>query len=265
VRFIGEAFERIREDYLRILRFFRFHAAYGVGAPDPAGLHAAIVLRAGLARLSRERVRMELMKLLVAPGAPATLEIMADSGLIEPFVGVPLATHVRALAAIEAELGVGPDPVMRLGALAVHVPDDADRLAERLRLANAERDRLRSMAERWRAVAAAARSQDEAALRGLVYRLGPETFRDRALFAWLRSGAGPSDTAWKDVVTLPARWQAPHSPFKAADFIAQGVAKGPQLGAALSAAEEAWIAADFPSDAGAIAHIVNASAARHRG
>src|SRR6185436_1671723 len=84
VRFIGDPAQRIREDFLRILRFFRFHAAYGIGAPDAAGLHAAIVLRDGLAQLSRERVRMELMKLLVAPGAEATLTIMADSGLIEP-------------------------------------------------------------------------------------------------------------------------------------------------------------------------------------
>jgi poly(A) polymerase len=136
VRFIGDAAQRIREDYLRILRFFRFHAAYGAGRPDREGLRAAIALRGGLERLSRERIRMELMKLLVAPGAAPTLELMADAGLIEPIVGVPIVAHVSKLAAIEERIGLTPDPVLRLGALAVHVPDDAERLAERLRLSN---------------------------------------------------------------------------------------------------------------------------------
>src|SRR5207249_5205513 len=87
VRFIGAPAERIAEDYLRILRFFRFHAAYGEGAPDPAGLHAAIAAREGLRRLSRERVRTELLKLLIAPRAAPTLAVMAEAGLLDLVLG----------------------------------------------------------------------------------------------------------------------------------------------------------------------------------
>jgi poly(A) polymerase len=265
VRFIGDPAERIREDYLRILRFFRFHAAYGAGAPDPAGLHAAIALRAGLDRLSRERVRMEIVKLLVAPGAAATLEIMADAGLIEPILGVPMATHVARLARMESALALSPDAIMRLGALAVHVPDDADRLGERLRLSNAERERLRSMADRWRGLAAALRDESEAEARNLLYRLGPERYRDRSLFSWLRSGAAPDDAGWLRLATLPERWQAPRFPLKAAAFLARDVPKGPALGAALAEAEAAWIAAGFPQEPAALEPIVNETAAHHRG
>ena len=263
VRFIGEPAERIREDYLRILRFFRFHAAYGAGAPDRAGLHAAITLRAGMELLSRERVRMELMKLLVAPRAAATLEVMADAGLIEPIVGVPMVAHVARLIAIEAALTLPPDAVLRLGALAVHVPDDAERLAEHLRLANIERDRLRSMSEHWRQLAGEVAANNEATWRALLYRLGPERYRDRVLFAWLRSGDGAAAERWRECATLPARWQAPRFPLRAADFIARGVPKGPRLGAALAEAEEAWIAAGFPRDPADLARIVDAGVARH--
>src|SRR4051812_25142940 len=135
VRFIGDPAQRIAEDYLRILRFFRFHAAYGHGAPDPDGLHACIVARAGLDTLSRERVRMEVLKLLVTPQAVATLAVMAETGLLESVLaGVPRLASFANVVKLEAALGVAPDPVRRLGALAVVVIEDADRLRERLRL-----------------------------------------------------------------------------------------------------------------------------------
>src|SRR6185295_18455379 len=110
VRFIGDAATRIREDYLRILRFFRFHAYYGEGNPDAAGLHAAIVARAGLEQLSRERVRMELMKLMVAPRAVAALAVMAESGLLGPVLGgVPQLPSFSNMAKVEGAAGLLPD------------------------------------------------------------------------------------------------------------------------------------------------------------
>ena len=116
VRFIGDAAMRIAEDYLRILRFFRFHAYYGEGPPDAAGLHAAIVARAGLEQLSRERVRMELMKLLVAPRAVAALAVMAEAGLIGPVLGgVPHLASFANMAKVEAACGLSPDATRRLG------------------------------------------------------------------------------------------------------------------------------------------------------
>jgi len=256
VRFIGDPATRIAEDYLRILRFFRFHAAYGDGLPDPDGLHAAIVARDGLEQLSRERVRTELMKLLPASHAVRTLAVMAEAGILGSVLGgVPLLASVSNLAKLETALGLAPDPVRRLGALGVQVIEDAERLWLRLRLSNAEHERLAAMGEEWWQVTPA---MDKAG-RVLLYRLGPEHFIDRVLLAWARSDAGTADAAWHDLATLPQRWTAPVFPLKAADFIKRGVAKGPQLGAALRAAEAAWIAADFPSDAAALNTIVESS------
>lgn len=262
VRFIGDAHQRIREDYLRILRFFRFHAAYGAGEPDPTGLSAAIARRDGLDQLSRERVRMELMKLLPAPRAAPTLAIMADGGLIEPILGVPLVPQFGRLAAVEAALGLAADPVRRLGALAVHVGEDAERLWQRLRLTNSEHERLATMADGWWRLTPQMGGQ---AARTLLYRLGPERFCDRVLFAWSKALAAGDDASWRELATLPQRWQAPRFPLRAADFIGLGVPKGPQLGAALAGAEEAWIAAGFPDDPAVLTALTGEWARRHAG
>ena len=258
VRFIGQASARIAEDHLRILRFFRFHAAYGVGLPDPEGLRACIKARDRLDTLSRERVRMELLKLLVAPHAVPTLAVMAEAGLLEPVLGgVPFLAAVSNMMKVEAACGLAPDPVRRLGALGVMVAEDADRLWQRLRLTNAEHERLDSMADGWWRVTAAA---GESAARALLYRLGPEQFVDRVLLAWARSEAGAGDAHWRAIATLGERWVAPVFPLKAADLMMRGVPRGPRLGAALAAAEEAWIAQGFPDDKAAVAAIAEAAA-----
>jgi poly(A) polymerase len=258
VRFIGNPATRIAEDYLRILRFFRFHAAYGDGAPDANALSACIAARAGLDQLSRERVRMELLKLVVASGAAPALAIMAESGLLMTVLGsVPHVGHLASMAAIESALKLAPDPVRRLGALAVLIAEDAERLWQRLRLANVEHERLASMAKYWWRLSAGIDEQDA---RALLYRLGPERFRDRVLLAWARSDAPADDAAWRNLATLPQRWQAPVFPLKAADLMQRGVAKGPALGVALRAAEEAWIAQGFPADARTIAVIAEQAA-----
>ena len=151
VRFIGEPAKRIAEDYLRILRFFRFHAWYGAGALDAAGLHACIVARSGLETLSRERVRMELLKLLLAPHATPMLAIMAETGILGTVLGgVPLLASFENMAKVEAAAGLEADAVRRLGALGVTVSEDAERLAQRLRLANAETERLAALDRWWR-------------------------------------------------------------------------------------------------------------------
>jgi poly(A) polymerase len=259
VRFIGDPAARIAEDYLRILRFFRFHAAYGDGGhPDPVGLSACIAARAGLETLSRERVRTEVLKLLVATHAVPALVSMSEAGLLVAVLGgVPLLASFANMTKLERELSLTPDPVRRLGALAINTAEDAERLRERLRLANAEYDRLASMAESWWHISAATGVHDA---RVLIYRLGPEKFLDRALLAWSRAWSeGVADDRWHDLVLLPGRWSTPIFPLKAADFIARGVAKGPALGAALRAAEEAWVAQDFPMDAAALAKIADAA------
>ena len=170
--------------------------------------------------------------------------------LLSVLGGVPLVPDFAAMQAREAVLGLAPDAMRRLGALAVLVTEDAERLGERLRLANAEQERLVAMGDGWWRVTP---RDGEQAARASLYRLGPQQFLDRMVLAWARAPAAESDTAWRSLATLPQRWTAPAFPLKAADFIARGVAKGPALGAALRAAEAAWIAADFPRDADALA------------
>src|SRR6266700_1977882 len=263
VRFIGDPAMRIAEDYLRILRFFRFHAAYGQGAPDPAGLHAAIAAREGLQKLSRERLRAELLKLLIAPRAATTLEVMAEAGLLEEVLGgVPYLASAANIIAIEAVLGLEPDPLRRLAGLAVSVAEDAERLWERLRLANVEHERLAAMVDGWWRIDPAI---GESRARVLLYRLGPARYLDRTVLAWARSGAEAADLGWRELATLPERWQAPVFPLKAADFIARGVPKAPQLGKALAATEENWIAAGFPNDRAALQRIAEEAAAAGEG
>ena len=263
VRFIGQAEKRITEDYLRILRFFRFHATYGHGPPDPDGLKACIELREGLDHLSRERIRMELLKLLRAAHATPTLAVMTEAGLLEMVLGgVPLLASFENTCKVEAAIGVDGDPVRRLGALAVEVVEDAERLWQRLRLKNSEHERLVAIGEGWRQIDPA---QGEAAARELIYRHGPERYLDRVLIAWARSPAGAADAAWKVLVTLPMHWTAPTFPLKAKDFINRGIEKGPRLGATLAAAEEAWIAAGFPTDKAALAALADAAIAAGAG
>ena len=253
VRFIGDAATRIAEDYLRILRFFRFHAAYGEGELDAAGLAACIAGRGGLEQLSRERVRMELLKLLVAKGAVEALRAMAESGLLVSVLGgVPLIADTARMVELETALGIAPDPIRRLAALNVFVVEDAERLWQRLRLSNAEHERLASMGEVWwRRIVPAG----DALARPWLYRLGAEGYLDRVLLAWGRAAASPDDEAWRSLVSLPQRWTAPVFPLKAADFLQRGIEKGPALGATMRAAEEAWIAADFPADSETISQI----------
>jgi poly(A) polymerase len=258
VRFIGDPAQRIAEDYLRILRFFRFHAWYGAGAPDVEGLDACIRGRAGIETLSRERVRTELLKLLLAPRAAPTLAIMAETGLLGSVLGgVALLASFENMVKIETAMSLDADTMRRLGALGVAVREDGERLAQTLRLSNAETERLIALDGWWRVSPAAG----EKSARALLYRLGPEHFSDQVLLAWSRSGAGVADFAWRGLASLPETWPVPAFPLKAADFIRRGLAPGPNLGAALRAAEEAWIAADFLSDRAAIELIADRAAA----
>lgn len=254
VRFIGDAGQRIAEDYLRILRFFRMHAAYGAGAPDRAGYLACIAGRGGLASLSAERVRMEMLKLLVAEGALGAVTAMADAGLLQTIVGGvtytgPFATMIAAERALE----LTPDPVRRLAALAVAVTEDAKRVASRLRLSNSENKVLDSMGHRWWRLA----GMDELRARQRLYRIGEERYRDRLMLAWARSGENFDAPYWHEFAKLPQRWTAPKFPLKAADFISRGIAEGPALGHVLTLAEDAWLAADFPLAPAALAAIAD--------
>ena len=261
VRFIGTPSQRIAEDYLRILRFFRIHAAYGTGAPDRAALLACIDAREGLRSLSAERQRMEMLKLMVARGAGEALVAMDDGGILTRIVG-GVVYHGPFVKMTQAEqaLGFQPDAIRRLGALAVAVTEDARRLSQRLRLSNAETKRLDSMGHRWWRLS----DMDEQVARRRIYRLGADRYVDRIMLAWARAGEDSASKRWRELATLPRRWSAPEFPLKAADFISRGLKEGPALGHVITLAEDAWLAANFPSDASVLDAIAEQAIARFR-
>src|SRR6267142_2628475 len=174
---------------------------------DHVGGLADIDGRAGLANLSAERVRMEMLKLVVAEGAAGAVQAMADAGLLLPiFGGVAYIGPFAAMTAAERALGLAPNPVRRLAALTVAVTEDAKRVAARLRLSNAEAKALDSMGHRWWRLA----GMDELRARQRLYRLGEEQYRDRLMLAWARAGGVDNGAArWHDLATLPKRWSAP--------------------------------------------------------
>lgn len=258
VRFIGDAQTRIVEDYLRILRFFRFHARFGVGAPDPAGMVAVIREREGLTRLSRERIRAELVKLVVAPRAAAALEAMADAGLIGLLIGaVPRPGVLERLAAFDERIGEASGPMTRLAALACFVREDAERLSPSLRLSNAEtRDLTQSVAE----AETLRRPPDATQLRQIVYRAGPAI----AVAALKLAAARDEPAAWAASIEAARTMPRPVLPWRGADLLARGVPNGKAMGALLSDLERAWMAADFPIDPARLGAMLDAAIASHR-
>jgi poly(A) polymerase len=200
---------------------------------------------------------MEIMKLVAAPHAVPTLISMADAGLLLRVLGgVGYLAGFENMAKVEAAAGMKPDPVRRLGALAVAIVEDAERLWQKLRLTNIEHERLISMAQGWRSISP---GPGEQGARALLYWSGPQVFTDNALLGWARSQASSHNSAWHALATLPQRWTAPVFPLKAADFIKRGIDKGPALGHALRAAEMAWVQAGFPDGGNALKEIADAA------
>lgn len=241
IRFIGDAEERIKEDYLRILRFFRFNAYYGRGALDEDGLHASVKLRAGLDRLSAERIGGELKRILAASHATEAVEALFDCGLLTALLsGVPRLIRFNKLVAIEAALGLAPDAALRLAALGVFVEEDVQRLASRLRLSNAEQAKLalgvHEMLD--------CHLPGERAAMELLYRAGADAYRSHLLIAWADSGASHDDRAWRTAFGLPERWRVPEFPLRGDDIVALGIT-GPEVGATLRTLERVWIEQDF--------------------
>jgi poly(A) polymerase len=243
VRFVGDAGKRIREDYLRTLRFYRFSAEYAAAGFDREGIAAATRERLGLLRLSRERVRQELLRILVTRRAGEAIEIMDETGLLLVLLGgVARRTRFERLRAIEAALGLAPNPILRLATLAVFVEEDSGRLAGKLRLSSQEAKDLQGFSLASPAVTPAL---GETALKVLLYKLGAPLYRGRLLLSWATGDAAPDDMAWQSAAALADNWQPPSFPLSGADLISLGMKPGPALGARLKALEERWAMGGF--------------------
>ena len=252
VRFIGSADGRIAEDYLRILRFFRFQAHYGRGRPETDGLKACARHKDGLDRLSPERVWSELRRLLEAPEPGMTLLWMRQTGVLTavlPESGKWGIDAIPGLVAAERDLGWTPDPMLRLMAM---VPPDAERmaaLARRLRMSGAEADRLAL----WAATAPPGPALSEAALRERLYREGRGGLEDhlRLALASARARAVEGTDGLAEaggharLLGIAETWQPPAFPLKGRDLIERGATPGPDLGERLKALEERWIGSGF--------------------
>ena len=240
VIFIGDADERLREDYLRILRFFRFNAWYGAGI-DGDGLAACERQRAGLKQIAAERIWKELRKLLAAPNPAKAVVAMEGAGVLTEILPNASAGHLPALAQIEREAGNVPDAMQRFMALLPRRTRDVRQAAEDLKLSNAERNRLLAWAE---AGLMPPLGISEAELRAAVYRFGLEAVLDRAMIEAAESGGGAEMNLVSSVVM---NWAVPKFPIGGAEALDLGLS-GPAIGQALRRVEAWWIAQDFAPD-----------------
>jgi poly(A) polymerase len=241
VKFVGLPAERIKEDALRILRFFRFHARYGAGAPDGQGLAACVRHRARLRGLSSERIRQELFKLLEAKRAADTIKLMAARNVLKVlFPPAADLTPLTRMAKIDQALGLRPDALLRLALVA----KDARALRERLRLTNAEMRRLDAIATH----ASPTPKLRDRERRAVLYHLGGEAWRDTVRLGWAKSKDPVASKKWKDLLAFADQWTIPCFPLTGKDLLAHGLEPGPVLGRELGRLEDWWIASDFSAD-----------------
>lgn len=227
VRFIGDARQRIREDHLRILRYFRFQARFGSQPADAEAEGACAELAAMLKGLSRERVAMELFNLLGLPDPAATVVRMAQLGVLAVILPEADPAKLAPLLAAERSQSIAPDPLRRLAALLPADPALVDQIGARLRLSAAQRKRLGCAAGRGDGPPGEARA--------LAYRLGREEAADRLLLA----GASLAPLIG---------WNVPQLPLKGGQIVARGVSAGPEVARLLRAVETRWVAEGFPAE-----------------
>ena len=224
VRFISDARQRIAEDHLRILRYFRFQARFG-GLVDGDAQAACRDLVHTLKGLSRERVAMELLGILALPDPLGAVASMAELGVLAVVLPEASVAPLEALVAAEKAFAIAPLALRRMAALLPAVPLVAEKVAARLKLSTAQRKHLS---------ACAARTADDAANpRPLAYRLGNDLARDRLLLA----GADPAPVIG---------WTVPQLPLKGGEIVERGVSAGPDVARILKAVERRWIAEGFP-------------------
>jgi poly(A) polymerase len=234
--FVGDPERRIREDYLRILRFFRFRAWFGQGEPNSAALAACANLKDGIVQLSAERISTELLKLLAAPDPSRAMHLMAETGVLAE--ALPWSDSPRMFLPM---VGISRDPLLRLSALLPGDPETVRGAAEGLRLSNAQKARL--IAALPDAVVVDL-DMDPAAARAALYQIGREAFCDRVERAWAMDLA--QGAAAEALITLADHWGRPEFPIGGADLKAMGLEPSPRMGRVLARLEAWWMAHDFP-------------------
>ena len=249
VRFMGDPATRIAEDYLRVLRLFRFHAWYGKGDIDPDGLRAAAAAQDKLKTLSAERIAKELLRLLEAGSPEPVLRVMAATGILSQLLpGALQLQRLEHLAEIDADNMYPRDPVLRLAALLPDDSDNAHAVADALKLSNADRTRLEQALSSERIVAQL--SAKEA--RRLLYRIGVVRFRDKVMLAWAAALRAAPALSWRMLLSMADNWQRPRFPLSGLDVMQAGVPQGPDVGRLLAKVEDWWIGTDFAADEGAL-------------
>jgi poly(A) polymerase len=259
VRFMGDARRRIAEDYLRVLRLFRFHAWYGKGEVDAEGLRAAAEAKNRLKTLSAERVAKELLRLLEASHPAPVLRVMAATGILSELLpGALQLPRLERLTELDAANLFPRDPVLRLAAL---LPDDeqaARAIADALKLSNADRTRLEQALGGER-IGAQLSAQDA---RRLLYRLGVGRFKDKVMLQWAGSDTGIGAGAWRMLLEMADNWQRPRFPLTGRDVMQAGVPEGPEVGRVLAQLEDWWMAGDFAADEAALRDRLRAAIGR---
>jgi poly(A) polymerase len=244
VRFMGDATSRIAEDYLRVLRLFRFHAWYGRGEIDAGALHAAAAAKDKLGGLSAERIAKEMLRQLEALAPAPVLRVMAATGILGVILpGTLDLARLERLCEIDGDNLFAPDALLRLAALLA--PQDRDAVAVRLKLSNADRARLAGASDGPEKIAAHLSVQ---AVRRLLYAIGPAAFADRVHLAWAAAPRSQPAIQWRMLLAMAKNWERPRFPLNGADVMAAGVPEGAGVGRVLAQLQREWADEDFATD-----------------
>ncbi len=246
VRFVGDPVTRIREDFLRILRLFRFHAWYGKSEIDKPALQACAAEKAGLRQLSGERIAKEMLKLLAAEDPVPVLRSMAATGILsEVLPGELNIVRLERLVAIDGTNFFQPDAILRLAALLPDRAAGAHEIADRWKLSNADRDRLADIAGNTDKIVSYLSIKE---VRKLLYKLGTARFKDRVSLKWAEDPKETNFVQWRALLAMADAWQRPKFPLDGGNVMAAGVPQGPLIGKILTEVEEGWIDSDFIDD-----------------
>lgn len=235
VVFVGDPVQRIAEDYLRILRFFRFHAQYGQGDLDKAGLAACKGDADKISSLSRERITQEFLKIIAVPNPAPVLAMMFSNNVLADIGANYKASQMESLCALQTRYDAR-DVMARLVTIAGMKPDYFE---ERLVLSNAQKKQIESFVQGL----AVLKAVNKKKVRELVYRCGNATALQTYFLHLAQKGQLPDI----EIIEIARYWQPPVFSIKAEDLIRAGVSQGPALGKTLKELEEKWIAKDFPA------------------